>query len=165
MIRSVGAVLAVVLVAASGCSNFLAIGDGPQVPIVRLRAEPYSFTFYSGITSSERIVVRDADSWRSVWAEIYKGYTPTPALPQVDFAQEMIVVAALGSRPTGGFGILFDDANEGDGGSTVVRVRTISPHSNCGVTTAVTSPVDIARLPRRDGGVHFVDRAVIHTCD
>lgn len=164
MIRRVGAVIAVILAAGGGCSSFPGITDGQSIPVVRLRAEPYSFTYNSGLSQPQRIVVRDVDSWRSVWAEIFKTYSPIPPLPQVDFAQEMVVVAALGGRPSGGFSIFIDGANDGGNGATVVRVRAVSPGAQCGVHTAITTPVDIARLPRREGAVSFLDRAEVLDC-
>lgn len=164
MIRNVIAAVAVVLVAGGGCANFPGLVDGQPIPVVRLRAEPYSFTYNSGLAQPQRIVVREVDSWRSIWAEIFKTYSHVPELPQVDFTEEMIVVAALGGRSTGGFSIFIDGANEAGSGGTVVMVRAVSPGAHCGVTTAFTQPVDIARLPRRDGAVRFVDRAEVFDC-
>jgi len=165
MIRSVGAAVAFVLVAGTGCSTFPEITDGNRIPVTRFAAEPYSFTSNSGMFASERIVIRDVESWRAIWAEIFKGRSSAPELPQVNFAQEMVVVAALGSRSTGGFGILIDGANEAGNGATLISVRTFSPGPRCGTTQAITTPVDLARLARRDGEVRFVDRAEVHTCD
>jgi len=165
MIRSVKAAVAFVLVAGTGCSTFPGITDGDRIPVTRFRAEPYSFTSNSGIFASERILIRDVESWRATWAEIFQGHSSAPELPQVNFAQEMVVVAALGSRPTGGFGILIDGANEAGSDGTLIRVRTIAPGPRCGTTQAFTAPVDLARLARREGEVRFVDRAEVHTCD
>ena len=135
---------------------------GP-VPVVRLRAEPHSFTFYSGLTDRQRLVVRDAVTWTQVWDRIWHGRSPVPELPQIDFAGEMVVVAALGQRPTGGYDILVDSAEANQEGLTV-RVRTISPGRTCMVTQALTQPVDIARLPRTEGAVRFEDRAEARVC-
>jgi hypothetical protein len=75
----------------------------------------------------------------------------------------MVVVVALGSRSTGGYSILIDGANEGENAGLVITVRSISPE-NCVVTAAFTQPVDVARLPRRDGSVVFLERSEVHTC-
>lgn len=151
---------AVVAVAAgmAGCGQPSAPDPpGAPVPLVRLRAEPYSFAFYSGLVEPRRLVVRDRAAWAEVWAAIWRRHSPLPALPEVDFAREMLVVAALGERPTGGYGILVDSAAATAEG-LAVRIRTISPAPGCGVTLALTQPVDIARLPRHDGVVLFHDR-------
>jgi len=133
------------------------------VPVVRLRAEPYSFASYSGLIEPQRLVVRDPAAWAETWAVIWARHSPLPELPQVDFAHEMLVVAALGARSTGGYGIVVDSA-VATADHVDVWIRTISPGSGCVVTLAVSQPVDIARLPRSDGVVRFHDRTEEHTC-
>lgn len=136
---------------------------GGSAPVVRLRAEAPAFTFHSGFTTRERLVVRDAAAWKDVWGRVSAGMTPAPLPPQVDFAREMLVVAALGERPTGGYGIVVDSAQARSGG-LVVTVRTIAPGKGCVLTQALTQPVDIARVPRHEGQVDFEDRPEVRDC-
>jgi len=136
---------------------------GPDLSIVRLRAEPYSFTYSSGFDQPARLVVRDAATWQVVWNKIYLRELPVPALPAIDFSRDMIVVAALGSRSSGGYSILLDGAAEGPDG-IAIAVNSISPGPGCGVSTAFTQPVDIARLPLRQGAVSFVERSHVSDC-
>jgi len=131
--------------------------------VVRLRAEPYSFTFYSGLVEPQRLVVRDPATWSQVWATIWRNQSPTPPLPDHDFARDMLVVVALGQRSTGGYSILIDSAEATSDGVTVL-VRAVVPGAGCGVTLALTQPVDIARLPRTDATVKFRDRTVQQFC-
>lgn len=140
------------------------IPSGPPVPMTRLRAEPYSYTFYSGLTSVERLVIRDAATWQAVWNRIHSNRTPVPALPEVDFSREMMVVAAMGERSTGGYGILLQRANEDPAGGIVVSVLSTSPGRSCVVTLAFTAPVDIARLPLSAGPVRFYERSETMVC-
>jgi hypothetical protein len=136
---------------------------GPSIPMVRLRADPYSFTSSSGLDKPARIVVRDDATWRTLWSQINLGGAPVP-LPAIDFSREMIVVVALGSRSTGGYSILLEDASAGANDGTAITVRSMSPGPGCGVTLAFTQPVDIARLPLRQGEVRFVERAQVFDC-
>ena len=138
--------------------------SGAPVSIVRLRPEPYSFSSNSGFQNPARLVVRDALHWKVVWAQTFHGMTPVPPLPAIDFSREMVVVAALGLRSSGGYGILIDGASEIDTDEVAVEVRSISPGSRCFVTAALTQPVDIARLRRHDGPVRFVERSEVHSC-
>jgi len=110
------------------------------VPIVRLRAEPYSYSYYSGLDNPERIIVRDPDSWQTLWVRINGTLSPLPPTPAVDFSREMLVVVALGARSSGGYGILVDGANESDNAGITVTVRSISP-KNC-ITTQREVGVD-----------------------
>jgi hypothetical protein len=147
-----------------GCSQPLAPDPAATpVPVVRLRAEPYSFTHYSGLIEPQRLVVRDPLAWAETWAVIWARHSPLPQLPQVDFAHEMLVVVALGERLTGGYGILVDSA-VATTDHVDIWIRAISPGSGCAVTLALSQPVDIARLPRGEGVVRFHDRAEEHAC-
>ena len=135
---------------------------GANIPVVRLRSEPYPFAFYSGLDKPDRIVIRDPVTWQMVWKKVWFGDSEVPPLPAVDFSSEMILVAALGARSTGGYGILIDRAHEVANGGISVTVRSISP-LNCVVTEAFTQPVDIARLPIRRR-VEFTERSEVHQC-
>jgi hypothetical protein len=148
----------------AACSASIVPGEpGRAVPLVRLRAEPYSFTYYSGLDQPERIVVRDEAAWREIWAAIWRQASPEPPLPEVDFSQDMLVVVALGERLTGGFGILADSAFATED-ELVIRVRTIAPGARCGTTQALTQPVDVARVPRAELAVRFRDQPEVHEC-
>lgn len=151
------------LLGVCGCGRPTGPDSTPvPVPLVRLRSEPFSFLSNSGFIEPQRLVVRDAVAWQGVWETAWRSRSEIPPLPEVDFTREMVVVAALGSRPSGGFSILVDSAAERPGALTV-SIRTISP-GNCIVTLAVTQPLDMARLPRRGGAVFFREQAEVRNC-
>ena len=152
--------IAVVLSVGCGATN---PSEDVALPMTRLRADPASFTYSSGLADSRRTVVRDATAWQEIWTAIWRNHSPEPALPAVDFSREMIVVAALGTRPTGGYSIFLDSASEGAAG-VAIQVRSVSPGSGCAVTLALTQPVDVARLPRRTGAVTFVEKHETVVC-
>lgn len=122
-----------------------------------------SFTNNSGISDSLRVMIRDAKAWREVWERIHSSVSPTPPLPEIDFSQEMVVVVALGARPTGGYGIIVDRAYERDDRLEII-VRKQTPGKNCNLTQAVTEPVDIVRLPKIERPVIFRETEVVHEC-
>jgi hypothetical protein len=141
-------------------------GPGPVDPpasLARLRPEPYAFTLYSGLTDRERLVIRDEAAWAAVWQRIHQGTAAPPPLPSADFTREMLVVVALGQRSSGGHSILLESA-EVAGDAMVVRVRTIAPGTGCGTTMALTQPVDIGRVRRREGTVRFDERTETRAC-
>jgi hypothetical protein len=137
--------------------------EGDVLPVTRLHAEPYSFAYYSGMTDSVRLAVRDPGQWQQVWSAIEHGSSPATAAPQVDFAREMVLVAALGTRNSGGFSIYVDSAYQRSDHVEVV-VRKVSPGKQCGVTGALTQPVDLARIPATSLPVRFRERSVAHDC-
>ena len=136
---------------------------GTPVPVVRLRAQPYSFTSSSGFDQPARLVVRDEATWQAVWAQVFARQRPVPSIPTVDFSREMIVVVAQGTHSTGGYGILIDGASESDAGLSIA-VRSVRPGAKCVVTEAFTQPVDIARVPLRGGAVKFVETDQVTDC-
>jgi hypothetical protein len=164
MPRFVSVALVAAVATLSACSGLEPEPIGPELPLTRLRAEPYSFTFYSGLDSPQRLVVRDDASWQTLWNEIHSRGTPVPPVPAIDFSREMIVVAAMGTRSTGGYGILLESASEYGTDGIAISVLSISPGSNCGVTLAFTTPVDIARLPLHPGPVRFIERGETTVC-
>ena len=137
---------------------------GERVAMTRLRDEPQPLTFSSGLRAPARAIVRDDALWAATWTAIWAGHAPTPPVPAIDFSREMVVVAALGERSSGGHAIVLDSATR-RGGTLLVHLRTRSPGARCMVTAALTQPVDAARLPRHDGPVEFRERAEVVRCD
>ena len=149
---------------AVGCSAPLD-APGPHAPltVTRLSAEPFSFTYFSQIRQPERLVIRDQVAWVNAWASLWPFGAPIAAPPNVDFDHEMIVLVALGERPTGGYSILVDSAGTTADGVTV-WVGTSAPGAHCVTTQAFTQPVDIAKLPRIDAPVRFVGTSKVSDC-
>ena len=159
MLRNL-AIVPIILACAASISD---PPSGKSIPVTRLSTTPYSFSFYSGLGQPARLVIRDDATWHSAWASIWSGTTPTPAIPNVDFTKEMVILAALGSRPTGGYGIVVDSAMMTSNG-LAVWIGTTSPGPQCITTQAFTSPVDIARIQRIDAPVGFVDVPKVVQC-
>jgi PrcB C-terminal len=92
-------------------------------------------------------------------------YVPNPALApwaDVDFTREIVVVAAMGQRPSSGYCIFIDKVYERDDRLEVV-VRSVE-NRKCGGWTVLTSPVDIVRLPKTDRVVFFREIEVESDC-
>jgi len=141
--------------------------QGTPVPITQLgpkRSGPrVSFMDISGIGKPLRLVIRDLDSWRDVWKRIHHGpYPELPPLPEIDFSREMVIVVALGGRPSSGYGIIIDRAYERDDQLEVV-VRSIDG-KGCTALTVITAPVDIVRLAKTERAVVFKEIEVVREC-
>ena len=109
---------------------------------------------HSGLVSARHEVVRDAASWSRLWAEIHEQRSPAPSLPAVDFTREMLVVAALGTRPSGGFSVAVQKVVV-HGDTLDVSVLESCPARAAMVTMALTQPVHVVRLPRIVGTPSF----------
>ena len=102
MLRNRRAVAISVLLLACG-GSLSGPTSGTRLSLTRVSTNPYPLTCCSGIGQSERLVVRDNATWQTVWTSIWRGMMPTPALPNVDFTKEMVIIAARGTRSTGGY--------------------------------------------------------------
>jgi len=155
------------LVVAGACRSAFAAGQPPTqlepVPVVRFRDGQLAFSTYSGLIDSVRVVVRDSTAWRRLWQQINRPFIPSPVLPPVDFQREMVVVAALGSRPSAGFDVVIEGAAE-DTAGVEVDVRRSSPAAGCPVAAAITQPVDLARLPASARTLRFRERSTVVPC-
>jgi protease stability complex PrcB-like protein len=162
-----GARLAVVLGAAIACCADLAIAQHDStrevVPVTRLGRGATAYTTYSGLNDSVRAVIRDSAEWSAVWKGITRPFYPPPMLPQVDFDRDMVVVAALGARSTGGYDIVIEGARQ-DSSTIEIALRTSSPAPGCPVSAATTQPVDLATIPASSRSVRFRERSVIVPC-
>jgi hypothetical protein len=135
-----------------------------DLAVERLRPDAAAFTSSSGIDEPGTFVMRDAVEWASIWRRIHARRHPVPPLPEVDFEREMVVVAALGPKRTGGHTIRIERAWH-DGTKVVVLVQEESPGAGCIVPQAFVSPVDIARLPASAGPVEFKVESTVRDCD
>ena len=157
-------ILTVLFTVSVGCNERSGSPTAPSEPltVTRLGRSDSSLTYSSNLLTAQRTIVRDEAAWRTTWSSIWRT-TPVPDLPPVDFTREMVVVAALGQRPTGGFSIYIDSATAQESG-VQIRIRTVSPGPRCGTTQAITEPVDVARVTRRDGSVTFEEVAETTNC-
>jgi len=160
------AMRALPLVSIVACQSLFGGSRQPErapVPLTRLRNSQSAFSTYSGLIDSLRVVVRDSTAWRRVWQEINRPFFPAPVLPPVDFQREMIVVAALGARPSAGFDVVIESAAE-DSVGIEVDVRRASPAAGCPVAAAITQPVDVAKIPASGRTLRFRERSTVIPC-
>lgn len=149
---------------ATGCGLAPVTGvpaDATLVPDDRV--EPLLDDSYSGFDERRRQVIRASGTWADVWEQLHEGRSPVPERPAVDFGDSMVILAAMGSRPTGGYSIEVESVHR-DGETLYVVVRETSPGENCGVTQAFTAPTTAVRVPRVSGDVHFVEKEAVREC-
>lgn len=139
-------------------STTTAVADSSSA-IVRLYAAAQS-----AYGEPAEVVARDAAAWRAAWNAAWPNSAGgTPAAPAVDFARDMVILVATGSRPTGGYSVRVD-AVEPVGTGAVVRYTVTAPGAGCMTTQAITSPIAVVRVPRVDGAVRFEGRRVAAPC-
>ncbi len=166
--------LAAVLVLAAGCTipreapvtdPTRTTGSGAGADSVPLRRldEAAAFRYNAGLDQPAREVVRDAAAWSALWPRIAGPAGPPHAAPAVDFGREMVLVAAMGQRPTGGYSIEIASVTAA-GGELVANVVEQRPGPRCGTTQALTAPVDVVAIPRSTRSVRWEVRQVASDC-
>jgi hypothetical protein len=135
--------------ASAGGARPLDPGAGARVPFAVVRHE-----LESGFDVAAYCVARSAEEWKAL-APLTSA-RPYDA-PPADFDRETVIVAAMGRQPKLGYDMEVDSVTAGEG--TVVFVRRELPTSSILADMAPT-PVEVIRVPRRRGPVHFVERSV-----
>jgi hypothetical protein len=118
---------------------------------------------YSGFHAPAQSVIADSASWSTAWERLYDGVRPKPPRPTVDFTTEVVVLAALGARPSGGYSIWIDSIVTFEAGAKVY-VTALAPGSGCGVTLAFSQPVHLVRAVRPATPTLFEERSVDGDC-
>lgn len=124
-----------------------AIGPAAAAPEGGFRRFPEPiqgyFLRHSQIDEPQYAAVRDEAGWRRLWSRITaRSSSAGSPPPQVDFGREMLLVAAAGVRPTGGYAMRIAEVRETRNAIVVQVVRT-SRGPRCGATAALTQPADI----------------------
>ncbi|HXQ38248.1 MAG TPA: hypothetical protein VN843_29855, partial [Anaerolineales bacterium] len=95
-----------------------------------------------------RLVFKNRDELGDCWKRF------TASLPEIDFSKEMVVVSAMGQRPSSGYWTIIHGACEVDD-QVEVFVSNVDDVKCIGQFPALTYPADAVRLPRTDLPVVF----------
>lgn len=120
---------------------------------------------YTGIQEPLRTLVRTRQEWEDLWSRLAANRIPRPSPPAVDFSNEVVVVVAMGNRPTGGYVVRIDSVRyEKD--TLWVDVTTVSPGTGCITTQAISAPAAAVAVERRPNvTARFVDREEVERCE
>jgi len=122
--------------------------DVPRPPINMFRTD-----------NAFRLVIKTNDEFNEFWKRFTAPIPPQngiPPPPEIDFSKEMVIVAAMGQRPTSGYWVVIDGACEVDGQVEVFVTSVEKPTCpGWGVFTSLTYPADAVRIPRTDLPIVF----------
>lgn len=111
---------------------------------------------HSGFATPRTAVI---DDWVQLRAFFANSNVNLGVQPHVDFSTEQVLVAAMGTQPTGGYGIEISKVTLMTGGFTgghaFVEVTERRPAPGQIVTMALTSPIHVVRVPRGAIAYHF----------
>ena len=132
---------------------------GPPLPLRFGGTRPFPRPWVLSFKSDKpfRLVIRSHDEFSEFWKRLLAPVPPgqwTPALPEIDFSKEMIVVSAMGEKPSSGYWTIIDGACEVDG-QIEVFITNVDGGSCGGTLAVVTYPADAVRIPQSDLPVVF----------
>ena len=104
----------------------------------------------SRLDQPKQAVARTAAEWTALWRQ-HAGDTPAPA---VDFSTRTVVAVFLGTRGTAGFAVDITGTRE-TGGVLIVEWRERRPDRDAISAQVLTSPVQIATVPKFAGEIRF----------
>lgn len=117
----------------------------------------------SGLQQEAQVVLRSAADWANLWARVTSDTDPTIEPPTVDFGQRMVLVVALGRRPTAGFDVAIISVYE-DRDRLYVVYRETAPGPGCAPAQSITAPISIVSIAARAKAVSFTKRTATLTC-
>ncbi len=169
MIRTGSAVLIALTLPIQSCASQDTPTAPPGLPsdAVAVEFEPVvelSSMLIGGPQEAARSVLRDEQSWLEFWRALTVVFSPAPEPPTVDFAANMVLVAAMGRRATAGYAVSVEGVYTSDG-ALYVDVLERSPGALCLSAQVITTPVTAVRARVHDGPVRFVTREEISPCD
>ncbi len=108
----------------------------------------------SGFQGPQQLVIRTREGWQAAWARHASNRLPPPPCPEIDFSRDMVVVLALGDRPSAGFGLEVESVAK-DGAFLRIRARERAPAKGTAQAAVVSRPFHILRVPRSPGPVEI----------
>ncbi|HZX96570.1 MAG TPA: protease complex subunit PrcB family protein [Myxococcales bacterium] len=109
----------------------------------------------------EHLVVTSQRDWEIEWPHLSGELTPAP---EVDFAHFMVLVAALGERPTSGYQVTIDDVRTIRNDRLAARILETVPGKGCGLLQVATTPAQAITVPRFAGTVEFSQGSRVLDC-
>lgn len=107
------------------------------------------------------IIIKNREEWEKLWIQFTRNNSPQPKVPQIDFDKEIVIGVFLGTRRTGGYNIVIEQAIDESSNNYTLFVRYDIPKRGSIVTMAMTSPFHIIAIDRsllENKNVTFVKR-------
>ena len=118
------------------------------------RPQPISITeihkgLYGSWGQDGYTLIDDMEDWQVSWNKLHGTYSPVPALPEIDLAENSVLIYRLGTRSSGGYGVAISSiVDQGD--SLLVSVLEKQPGEGCMTTMAISSPFVIVSFPKKE---------------
>ena len=130
--------------------NCVAANGAQTLPIRSLKKGAFS-----GIREVKQEVVKSADAWEKLWKQHTTTAGEADKIPGVDFSKEMVVVATMGTKRTGGYTIEIVGVEAKDK-TLRISVKKTSPPPDAMTIQALTAPFHFVAVPKSNLKPEFV---------
>jgi len=151
VIRAIVWALALPLVLAA-CRSAGSNTDAPAAPVPVPFATVVQIAVPGQTGKRVQVVVRDADTWKTLWAELRKDSALAEEPPAVDFDREMVVVAAMDTQGCVARVTIRSIVRTNDKAVVDVLEEPPAPNLRCFVSSR---PIHAVRVQRMSGEVTF----------
>ena len=139
-----------------------AAAQKPDISLVEYQA--FRPNLYFGLNGGPDVpmmaAIRSESQWWALWAQLepkiprdMDQHRPYP-YPPLDFSRKVLLVAALGTKATGGYSVSIHSVVESTRNITV-NLIVLAPAKNCGVTLTTANPIALALIPKTSKPVEF----------
>ena len=129
----------------------LAANEAQTLPIRSLKKGAFS-----GIREAKEEFVKSADAWEKLWKQHSSAVGQSEKIPAVDFSKEVVVVATMGTKRTGGYSIEIVGAEAKDK-TLKISVKKSSPPPDAMTIQALTAPFHFVAVPKSNLKPEFVE--------
>ena len=111
---------------------------------------------FSGIREVKQEIVKSADAWEKLWKQHATAAGESDKIPAVDFSKEMVVVATMGTKRSGGYTIEIVGVEARDK-ALKISVKKSSPPPDAMTIQALTAPFHFVAVPKSNLKPEFVE--------
>ena len=139
----------------------------PVPPDINLGFETIAKGHASGIAERVFYSIYNSNDWEDIWLKMNSNILEQRELPEVDFDKYIVIAMFQGSKSSGGYDIEATKVVETNYTlNNVVRVtvKETFPGNDCQVTTIITSPYHIIKIPKTGKDINFLMTNVTKNC-
>src|SRR3989338_6537947 len=139
----------------------------PVPPDINLGFETIAKGHASGIAERVFYSIYNSNDWEDIWLKMNSNILEQRELPEVDFDKYIVIAMFQGSKSSGVYDIEATKVVETNYTlNNVVRVtvKETFPGNDCQVTTIITSPYHIIKIPKTGKDINFLMTNVTKNC-
>lgn len=131
------------------CFVILACGTAQQIPETTpnpTSCEVLISDEFGNTPEGKIVIARDPETARQEYSRINMTRKPGYEMPDIDYRENALVFVFLEEKASGGYGIEWLDCAQHNQGISVI-LKAIEPEEGAYVTTAITSPFMVIKVP------------------